>query len=120
MVNFLDDVEKVKGVVNDIYEDFDTLESIVKDRAIAFRLDIVDDKGKEEKVIIVYDKNAVKLGLIKSGEPLTCFGNYSGRISAINSRGNVVEGEMFLCIGIMGSTDIDEERLIKQGAIRLR
>jgi hypothetical protein len=119
MINFPDDVEKIKGMVSDIYDDFDTLESIVKDRAVAFRLDIVDDKGIEEQVIVIYDKNAVKLGLIKIGEPLTCFGNYSGTITAIDSRRNIVEKKMFLCIGIMGSTDIDEEQLMARGAIKL-
>ena len=120
MVNFQDDFEKIKGVVGDIYEDFDILESIVKYRAIAFGLDIIDDKGNEKKVIVVYDKNALKLGLIKSGEPLACFGKYSGRISAIDSKRNIVEENMFLCIAIMGNEDIDEDQLVKQGAIRLR
>jgi hypothetical protein len=126
MINPLGNVEKIKGMVSCIYEDFDTSESIIKDRAVAFGLNIIDDKGndrnkgKEEKVIVVYDRNAFKLGLIKVGEPLTCFGNYSGRIAAVDSNGNVVEEKMFTCIGIMGSTDINEEQLIKKGAVRLR
>jgi hypothetical protein len=113
-------MKKIKGIVSDIYEDFDTLESIIKNRAVAFGLDIIDKEGNKEKAIVVYDKNAVKLGLIKIGEPLTCFGSYSGKIVAIDSNGNVTEDKMFLCIGIMGDTDVDEEELARQGAIRLR
>lgn len=120
MTDSLGYFEKIKGVVSDIYEDFDTVESIIKDRAVAFGLDITDDKENKEKVIVVYDRNAFKLGLIKVGKPLTCFGDYSGRIAVVDSSGNVVEEKMFLCRGIMGSADISEEQLIKQGAIRLR
>jgi hypothetical protein len=118
----LDNFEKINGVISDIYEDFDTLEStsIIKDRAVAFGLDITDDKGNKEKVIVVYDRNAFKLGLINVGKPLTCFGDYSGRIAAVDSSGNVVEERLFLCRGIMGNADVSEEELIKQGAIRLR
>ena len=118
----LDNFEKIKGMVSVIYEDFDTLEStsIIKDRAVAFGLDITDDKENKEKVIVVYDRNVFKLGLIKVGNPLTCFGDYSGRIAAVDSGGNVVEERLFLCRGIMGSADISEEQLIKQGAVRLR
>lgn len=112
--------EKIEGVVSDIYEDFDTLESVIKDRAVAFRLDTTDDKGNKRSVIIVYDRNAVKLGLIKVGESLTCFGSYSGMITVIDSKSNTAEDKMFLCIGIMGKADIDEEQLMSQGAIRLR
>jgi hypothetical protein len=114
--------KKIKGIVGDIYEDFDTLEYIIKNRAVAFRLDTCNNvnEGNKEKVIVVYDKNAVKLGLIKIGESLTCFGDYSGVISAIDSKRNVVEDKMFLCIGIMGDADVDEEELARQGAVRLR
>jgi hypothetical protein len=116
----MDNFEKIKGVVNDIYEEFDTFENIVKDMAVAFRLDTTDDKGNEEIVIVVYDKSAVKLGLIKIGESLTCFGSYSGIVAIVDSDRNVIEDKMFLCRGIMGSADIDEEQLKKQGAVRLR
>lgn len=124
--------EKIEGVVNTIYEDFDTGEPVIKERAIAFLLDAdkgtdkysdkCSDKGydKNGKVIVVYDKNALKLGLIKVGEPLTCLGSYDGTIAAIDSKGNVVEDKRFLCRGIVGNTDINEEELKKQGAIRLR
>lgn len=128
----LDNCEKIKGVVSEIYEDFDTMEDIIKDRAVAFGLCVTGDKwhggneeiggnkGNEEKVIVVYDRNVVKLGLIKVGKPLTCFGTYSGKITAVDSNGIVVEEKMFLCRGIMGSADVSEEELVKQGAIRLR
>ncbi len=128
--------EKIEGVVNTIYEDFDTGEPVIKERAIAFLLDTdkdsdkgidkgpdkCSDKGpdKKGKVIVVYDKNALKLGLIKVGEPLTCLGSYDGTIAAIDPNGNVVEDKRFLCRGIVGNADINEEELTKQGAIRLR
>lgn len=122
----MDNFEKIKGVVSCIYEDFDTVVDVVKDRAVAFGLTVAGDKGKDENcgndeiVIVVYDKNAIELGLIKIGESLTCFGSYSGEISVIDSKGSVIEGKMFLCRGIMGSADISEEQLMKHGAIRLR
>jgi hypothetical protein len=143
MTDLIGKFEKIKGVVSCIYEDFDTLESIVKSRAVAFGLDVVGvkenmgDKRSEDKsgnegneksggneynggrAVVVYDRNAVKLGLIKVGGHLTCFGKYSGRIAAV-SNGNVVEGKLFLCMGIMGDADINEEELMKQGGIRLR
>ena len=107
--------EKIEGIISIIYEDFDTGEPIIKERAVAFLLET--DK---RKVIVVYDKNALELGLIKVGEPLTCFGSYDGTIVAIDSKGTVVEAKRFLCGGIMGDADINEEQLAKQGAIRLR
>jgi hypothetical protein len=143
MTDLIGKFEKIKGVVSCIYEDFDTLESIVKSRAVAFGLDVIGDDGNDINggsggnegnsgnegsggnedndgiVIVVYDRNAVKLGLIKVGGHLTCFGKYSGRIAAV-SNGNVVEGKLFLCMGIMGDADINEEELMKQGGIRLR
>lgn len=112
--------EKIEGIVNDIYKDFDTNEDVIKDRAVAFRLDTIDNKGNKKNVIIVYDRNAIKLGLIKVGESLTCFGDYRGMITVIDSKSNIVEDKMFLCRGIMGKADIDEEQLMAQGAIRLR
>lgn len=122
----MDNFEKVKGVIGCIYEDFDTLADVVKDRAVAFGLDIAGDEGgdknygNDERVVVVYDKNAIKLGLIKIGESLTCFGSYNGTIAAVDSKGNVIVEKMFLCRGIMGSADISEEQLIRHGAIRLR
>ena len=107
--------EKIEGIISIIYEDFDTGEPIIKERAVAFLLET--DKGK---VIVVYDKNALELGLIKVGEHLTCFGSYDGTIVAIDSKCTVVEAKRFLCGGIMGDADINEEQLAKQGAIRLR
>ncbi len=121
MTDFLKNFEKIKGIVSDIYEDFDILESVIKSRAVAFGLDIRSDDRKEdneEKVIVVYDISIVKLGLLEVGSSLTCFGNYSGKMSAIDSKGNVMEGKAFLCRGVMGKSDISEEQLIKQGAIR--
>jgi len=126
MTYSLDNLEKIKGIVSCIYEDFDTVEPIIKDRAVAFGLYITDDKGNEEnkgneeKAIIVYDRDAFKLGLIKVGSTLTCFGEYSGRIVAVDSSGIVTEEKLFLCRGIMGNADISEEQLTKRGAIRLR
>jgi len=109
-------MEQIKGIVNSIYEDFYTGEQVIKERAVAFLLEI--DKNK--KVIVVYDKNAFKLGLIKVGEPLTCIGSFNGTIVAIDSNGKVIEDKMFLCRGIIGNADINEEELMKQGAGRLR
>lgn len=112
-------MEKIEGTVDTIYDNFDTVEQVKKDKAVAFLLSV--DKGSDkEKVIVVYDKNAVDLGLIKTGEKLSCFGLYEGRISAIDSSDKVVEDKMFLCLAIMGDADIDGEKLRKQGAIRLR
>ena len=108
--------EKIGGVVGVIYEDFDTTESIIKEKAVAFLL----DTQKKGKVIVVYDKGAIKLGLIKVGEPLECLGFFSGTITAIDSKGTVVEEKMFLCMGIIGSAEIDEEEFARQGAVRLR
>lgn len=130
MTDVKNNFEKIKGVVSDVYEDFDTLTDIVKDRAVAFGLDVTCDNdnggsdgnegnyGNKKKVIIVYDKNAVELGLVKVGETLTCFGKYDGIIAVVDSNRNVVEDKMFVCIGIMGNTDIDEEILAKQGAVK--
>jgi len=128
MSNIQNNFEKIEGVVNDIYEDFDTVEDIIKGNATAFRLDITYNKEKNGKennenkrsVIVVYDKNAIKLGLIKVGEPLICFGNYCGTITVVDSKHNILEDKMFLCRGIMGDAEIDEEQLAAQGAIRLR
>lgn len=128
MSNIQNNFEKIEGVINDIYEDFDTIEDIIKGKAVAFRLDIIDNKeknGKDNKenkrgIIIVYDKNAIELGLIKVGNHLTCFGNYCGTITVVDSKHNILEDKMFLCMGIMGDAEIDEEQLISQGAIRLR
>jgi hypothetical protein len=107
---------KLEGTVNTIYVDFDTGEPIIKEKAFAFLL----DTDKNGKIIVVYDKNALKLGLIKVGEPLVCVGLFDGTIAVIDSDGNVFEDRRFLCMGIMGNADIDEKELIKQGAIRLR
>jgi len=113
-------MEKIEGIVDIIYDNFDTVEQVEKDKAVAFLLN-VDKKGdNKEKVIVVYDKNAVELGLIKIGEKLCCMGFYEGIISAIDSNGKVVEDKMFLCLAIMGDADIDEEKLRKCGGIRLR
>jgi hypothetical protein len=112
-------MEKIEGIVDTIYEDFDTIEHIEKEKAVAFLLNVYKGSNKE-KIIVVYDKNAVELGLIKTGEKLSCFGLYEGRISAIDSNEKVVEDNMFLCLAIMGDADIDGEKLRKQGAIRLR
>lgn len=86
-------------------------------------MDITDDKenkGNNRKVIIIYDRGALKLGLIKVGEPLTCLGGYCGTITVIDSKHNILEDKMFLCRGIMGDAEIDGEQLKAQGAIRLR
>ncbi len=111
-----DDFEKIEGIVRCIYEDFDTSESVIKHRAVAFGLENGEDK---KNIIVVYDIEAVKLGLIKVGENLTCFGDFSGTITVIDSDRNILEDKMFLCRGIMGNTDIDEEQLIDRGAVRL-
>jgi hypothetical protein len=132
MTDVKDNFERIKGVVSDVYEDFNTLVDIVKGRAVAFGLDVAYDNGNDnvgsdgngenygnkKKVIIVYDKNAVELGLVKVGETLTCFGKYDGMIAVVDSSRNVVEDKMFVCIGVMGNADIDEETLVKQGAIK--
>ena len=108
--------EKIEGAVSVIYEDFDTVESIIKERAVAFLL----ETEKKGKAVVVYDKNALKLGLIKVGESLECLGSFCGTITAIDQKGVVAEEKMFLCIGIIGSADVDEEQLTRQGAVRLR
>lgn len=108
-------LDKIEGIVDTIYEDFDTEEPIIKENAVAFLLDI----DKNGKIIVVYDKNALKLGLIKVGDHLACIGSYEGSIVAIDVQGNIVEEKMFLCRGIIGDADIDEEELIRQGAVRL-
>ena len=108
--------EKIEGTVSVIYEDFDTVESIIKERSVAFLL----ETEKKGKVVVVYDKNALKLGLIKVGEPLECLGSFCGIIATLDSKGVTEEKKMFLCIGIIGNADIDEEQLAKQGAVRLR
>lgn len=110
----------LKGTVMIIYQDFDTGEPVIKDRSVAFLLETED---KKEKLIVVYDKNALELGLIKVGEPLTCFGWKDGTIIGKNSRCVTVKRKRFLCMGIMGDTSITEDQLIekleKEGAIRL-
>ena len=111
-----DKFEKMEGMVIDIYEDFDTGEPIIKDRAVAFLLD-TDKKGK---MVVVYDKNALKLGMIKVGEPLVCMGSCDGFVTVKDSNGVIIEEKRFLCMGIMGDAVIDEEELMRQGAIRLR
>ena len=108
--------EAVKGIVRTIYNDFDTGEPVIKSKAIAFLLEI----DKKEDIIVVYDKNALKLGLIKIGEPLKCFGQRDGTIVAINSKYKIDEKQRFLCRWIMGNADITEEQLMKERAIRLR
>lgn len=108
--------EKIEGTVSVIYEDFDTVESIIKERAVAFLL----ETEKKGKVVVVYDKNALKLGLIKVGEPLACLGLFRGTITALDQKGIIAEEKMFLCMGIIGNADIDEEQLTKQGAVRMR
>ena len=111
----------MKGTVIVIYNDFDTEEPVIKDRSVAFLLEIEDSK---ERIIVVYDKNALELGLIKVGEPLTCFGWRDGTIVGKNSKCVIVKRQRFLCIGIMVDADITEDQLIekleKEGAIRLR
>lgn len=111
-----DEFEKIEGKVITIYEDFlNTGDLIIKERAVAFLL----DTDKNGKFIVIYDKNALKLGLIKVGEPLTCLGSCGDTIVAIDSNGKIAKEKMFLCRGIMGSADINEEELIKQGAVKL-
>jgi hypothetical protein len=112
-------MEKIEGMVDTIYDDFDTIEHVEKEKAVAFLLDT--EKGSNKgKVIVVYDKNAVELGLIKTGERLSCMGFYEGRISVVDSNDKVVEDKMFLCLAIMGDAEINEEQLRKHGAVRLR
>lgn len=116
-------MEKIEGTVGTIYDDFDTIEHIEKEHAVAFLLNIdkgIDKEDIKEKVIVVYDKNAVELGLIKIGEKITCCGFYEGIISVIDANGKVVEDNLFLCFAIMGDADIDEETLRKLGGERLR
>ena len=107
---------RLEGTVDIICDDFDTTEHIVKEKAVAFLL----NKDNNGKVIVVYDKNAVELGLIKIGEQLTCLGYYQGIITVIDSKGKIIEDKMFLCFGIMGNADINEEQLMEKGAYRLR
>ena len=108
--------EEIKGMVTIIFEYFDTGEPVIKEKAVAFLLEI-DEK---EDIIVVYDKNALKLGLIKVREPLICLGQRNGTIIAIDSKHKIHEKQRFLCRGIMGNADITEEQLMKEGAIRLR
>ena len=114
-----DNFEVIKGVVRTIFEDFDTGEPIIKSRAVAFLLEI-DSNSEKSNIIVVYDKDAIRLGLIKVGEPLTCLGWRDGTIIGIDSKGLIAENQRFLCRGIMGDADITEELLTKEGAIRLR
>lgn len=107
--------ETIKGIVKTIYDDFDTGEPVIKEKAVAFLLE-TDEK---EDVIVVYDKNALKLGLIKVGEPLVCFGQKNGTIIAIDSKRRIDEKQRFLCRGIMVNVDITEEQLMREGAIKL-
>ena len=108
--------ETIKGIVRTIYNDFDTGEPIIKEKAVAFLLEI----DKKDDIIVVYDKNAIKLGLIKVGEQLTCLGYRNGTIIAIDTKRKIDEKQRFLCRAVMGNADITEEQLMKEGAIRLR
>ena len=108
--------EVIKGVVCTIYEDFDTGEPVIKNKAIAFLL----ETDKKEEIIVVYDKRALKLGLIKVRDPLICLGRKDGTIIAKDLNGIIVEKQRFLCRGIMGDANITEEQLMKECAIRLR
>ncbi len=108
-------MEEINGIVETIYDDFDTIESVIKEKAVAFLL----STDKNGKIIVVYDKNALELGLIKVGELLSCLGTYEGVITVKDSTGKINEDKMFLSIAIMGNADIDEEKLSKQGARRL-
>ena len=111
------EVEKREGIVVTIYEDFDAIGgNVVKEKAVAF---LLNDSNKG-RTIVIYDKNAIKLGLIKVGEPLTCFGSFEGIISVIDSKGKIEEDRMFICRAIAGNADIDEEELKKQGAVFLK
>jgi len=105
----------IEGVIETIYVDFDTIENIQKQYSVVFSL-VKDNK----KAIVVYDKNAYELGLIKVGVNITCMGSYQGKISVIDSKGQVIEDDMFLCLVIMGDADIDEGLLKKLGGKRLR
>lgn len=111
-----EEFDVIKGIVRIIYEDFDTGEPIIKEKAVAFLLEI----DKKEDIIIVYDKNALRLGMINVGEPLVCLGQIDGTIIGKDRKGIIVEKKRFLCRGIMGDADITEEQLMKEGAIRLR
>lgn len=108
--------EAIKGIICTVYEDFDTGEPIIKNKAIAFLL----ETDKKEEIIVVYDKNALKLGLIKVGDLITCLGRKDGTIIGKDQKGIIVEKQRFLCRGIMTDADITEEQLMKEGAIRLR
>lgn len=112
--------EVIKGMVRTIYEDFDTGEPIIKDRAVAFLLEIDkdDSDNRKEEIIVVYDKNAVKFRMITVGKPLTCLGEYNGTVTGRDSKGIIVEKQRFLCMGIMGNANITEKQLIKEGAIK--
>ena len=110
-----EEFDVIKGIVRTIYEDFDTGEPIIKEKAVAFLLEI----DKKEDIIIAYDKNALSLGMIKVGEPLVCLGQIDGTIIGKDQKGIIVEKKRFLCKGIMGDADITEEQLMKEGVIRL-
>lgn len=109
-------METIKGTVIKIFEDFDTGEPVIRERAIAFLL----ETDKKEDIIIVYDKNALKMGLIEIGEPLTCFGFYDGDITTKDSTG-INSGKRFLCNGIIANVNKDnlKEQIDKMGGISL-
>lgn len=125
-------IEIINGLVTTIYEDFDTTEPVIKDKAVAFLLEIDDKENKKEenkkyetkkeKIIIVYDKNALKLGLIRIGKPLKCFGWRDGTVIGKDSIGSV-ELPRFLARAIIGNTEFSEEQLMeqlrRQGAINI-
>lgn len=108
--------EIIKGIVKTVLEDFDTGEPVIKEKAVAFLLEI----DKKYEVIVVYDKNALKMGIIKVGEPLTCFGFRDDFVTGKDSIGIII-GQRFLCNGIVGEIDEDQlnEQLKKMGAISL-
>lgn len=109
-------MEILKGTVKTIFEDFDTGEPVIKENAFAFLL----ETDKKESIIIVYDKNALKMGLVENGEPLTCFGFYNGDIITKDSTG-INSGKRFLCNGIIANVNKDDlmEQIDKMGSITL-
>ncbi len=109
-------MEILKGTVKTIFEDFDTGEPVIKERAVAFLLK-TDEK---EDIIIVYDKNALKMGLIEIGKPLTCFGFYDGDIT-VKDPTRIISRKRFLCNGIIAKVDKDKlkQEIDKMGGITL-
>lgn len=108
--------ETIKGIVKSILEDFNTGEPIIKEKAIAFLL----ETDRKEEIVVIYDKNAFKMGLIKVEEPLTCFGYRDGYVTGRDSIGIII-GQRFLCNAIIGDIDEDQfkDQLNKMGYISL-